>query len=107
MVSCKLCDEQFSTITNTHLSSVHGSTIQNYVRKFGKRGVGFKLSFNDIPKRDFRHKAWREGLPGRASWNRGFTKKTHPGLAKLSETFKSRGIDNFSRWRKWAIEQNI
>jgi intein-encoded DNA endonuclease-like protein len=34
------------------------------------------------------------------SWNKGFTKTTHPGVAKISATMKVRNINNFKQWRK-------
>lgn len=34
------------------------------------------------------------------SWNRGYTKYTHPSVLKISSTMKSRKVDNFSKWRK-------
>lgn len=36
------------------------------------------------------------------SWNKGFTKETHPSVLKISETMKRKQIDNFAKWRKWA-----
>jgi len=33
------------------------------------------------------------------SWNKGFTKDTHPSVLKISETFKRKKIDNFKKWR--------
>lgn len=34
------------------------------------------------------------------SWNKGFTKQTHPSVRKISRTMKQRGIDNFFHWRE-------
>lgn len=34
------------------------------------------------------------------SWNKGFTKENHPGVAKISRTMKRRHIDNFRLWRE-------
>jgi hypothetical protein len=34
------------------------------------------------------------------SWNKGFNKKTHPSVAKISATMKAQKIDNFKQWRK-------
>lgn len=34
-----------------------------------------------------------------ASWNKGFTKDTHPALRKTSETMRRKHIDNFKKWR--------
>ena len=39
----------------------------------------------------------------RSSWSKGYTKETHPSVQKISETMKSRKIDNFAEWRKRAI----
>lgn len=36
----------------------------------------------------------------RKAWNKGLTKETHTSVAKISRTFKNRGIDNFAEWRK-------
>lgn len=33
------------------------------------------------------------------SWNKGQTKKTHPGVMKISNTMRLRKIDNFRAWR--------
>ena len=32
-------------------------------------------------------------------WNKGFTKKTHPSVMKISLTMQRKKIDNFRRWR--------
>jgi len=34
------------------------------------------------------------------SWNKGFTKETHPSILKISKTMKERKIDNFKKWRE-------
>ena len=34
-----------------------------------------------------------------SSWNKGFTKETHPSVMKISRTMRRKGIDNFKRWR--------
>jgi hypothetical protein len=34
------------------------------------------------------------------SWSKGFTKETHPSVRKISDTMKTRKIDNFKNWRK-------
>lgn len=34
------------------------------------------------------------------SWSKGFAKETHPSVRKISETMRSRKIDNFKKWRK-------
>ena len=36
----------------------------------------------------------------RRSWNKGFTKETHPSVRKTSETMRARKIDNFATWRE-------
>ncbi len=38
------------------------------------------------------------------NWCRGFTKETHPGVAKISATMKARKIDNFKQWRLGMME---
>lgn len=39
----------------------------------------------------------------RRAWNKGSTKKTDPSVAKISETFRRKKIDNFASWR---LKQN-
>lgn len=34
------------------------------------------------------------------SWNKGYTKNTHPSIMKISLTMKSKGMDNFKKWRE-------
>jgi DNA-binding transcriptional regulator WhiA len=41
-------------------------------------------------------------LAGQQAWNRGKTKEDDPRVRKISETFKARRIDNFTRWRQEA-----
>lgn len=38
-------------------------------------------------------------LAGQRAWNHGKTKENDPRVRKISETFKTRHIDNFARWR--------
>ena len=35
-----------------------------------------------------------------SSWNKGFTKDTHPSIRKISESMINKKIDNFYNWRK-------
>jgi hypothetical protein len=35
----------------------------------------------------------------RTSWNKGYTKETHPSVAKISRTMRRKKLDNFSEWR--------
>lgn len=36
------------------------------------------------------------------SWNKGFTKETHPSVRKISQTMRKNKIDNFEKWRNQA-----
>lgn len=61
-----------------------------------------------LPKTDPRFIKWRESLKKRPPpWSKGFTKETHPGLAKLSNTFKKNKIDNFKKWREEAKRKGL
>lgn len=105
MVKCKLCGKRFKIITCTHLKSVHGWILKDYTKKFGTKGCGF-LSPNLLPKNDPRYKKWRESLKKRPPpWNKGYTKETHPSVAKIFETFKRKKIDNFAEWRNEMIKK--
>lgn len=61
-----------------------------------------------LPKTDSRFKKWRESLKKRPPpWSKGFTKETHPSVAKISKTFKRKKIDNFAKWREEAKRKGI
>src|SRR4030042_1614280 len=60
----------------------------------------FPLLVNLLPKTDLRYKQWKKSLKKRpAPWNKGKTALTHHSIAKISETFKRKRIDNFKEWR--------
>lgn len=108
MVQCKLCKIELGVITNTHLKSRHGIDIKEYKSRFGYEGVGFAVNVVNLPHDDPRYIKWRESLFVRpAPWSKGHTKETHPSVAKISKTFKEKGIDNFAGWRKEAKEQGL
>ena len=83
-------------------------TIAEYTQAFGYRHVGFAQSFSEIKKDDPRYKKWRRALLRRpAPWSTGHTKETHPSVAKISETFRSKKIDNFAAWRERARKEGV
>ncbi len=101
MPRCQLCNRHFAVITNTHLRSSHRATIQVYTARFGHKGVGFSRTIAQLAKDDPRYVLWRASLLLRPPpWNKGYTKETHSSVAKISNTFRERKIDNFARWRK-------
>ncbi len=103
MTQCKLCNQSFAVITNTHLAATHHTTIRVYARRFGNRGVGFARYVFEFSKNDPRYIAWRRNLLRRPPpWSKGYTKDTHPNVAKISRTFKRKRIDNFAAWRDEA-----
>jgi len=100
MARCRLCGKYFSFITNTHLSATHGYSLGDYAKKFGTKNCGF-LKSNLLPKDDPRYKKWRESLKKRPPpWNKGFTKENNLSVAKISETFKRKKINNFAKWQE-------
>jgi hypothetical protein len=100
MVKCRLCGKYFGIITNTHLSVAHKCSLGDYAKKFGSKDCGF-LKPNLLPQNDSRYKKWRESLKKRPPpWSKGYTKETHPGVLKVSETFKKKRLDNFKKWRE-------
>ena len=108
MIECKFCRKSFSVITNTHLGAMHQTDIKDYVKRFGKDGVGFSRSIAQFPKNHSRYIAWRQSLLRRPPpWSKGYTKETHPSIAKISRTFKKKGIDNFAAWRKEAKRKGL
>src|SRR3989344_1649199 len=106
MFKCKLCKNKFKIISSTHLYSAHSCTLKEYTNKYGSEGVGFLVNFTNIRETGPRYKRWRKSLFKRGSvWNKGHTKETHLGLAKISETFKRKKINNFEQWRKKVAEE--
>jgi hypothetical protein len=104
MVKCKLCNKEYKVITNTHLKRRHRITLKEYSKKFGSEGMGFLILPNNLPKNDLRYKKWRESLKNRPEpWNKGETKETHPSVAKISKTFKEKGVNNFKGWNKKRV----
>lgn len=41
------------------------------------------------------------------SWNKGFTKETHPSVLKISLTMREKRLDNFKKWREKAKNEGI
>jgi hypothetical protein len=105
MARCRLCGKYFKIITNTHLKVIHNCRLRDYTKKFGTKNCGF-LSPNILPKNDPRYIKWKRSLKKRPPpWNKGYTKETHPNVAKISRTFKKKKIDNFARWRERMIKK--
>jgi len=100
MVKCRLCQQKFKTITNTHLKTTHNITLREYKNKFPHQKIGFSMLPNLLPKNSKEFIKWKNSLKKRSSpWNKGHTKKTHPSIQKISQTMKKRKIDNFRQWR--------
>lgn len=108
MIECRLCGKKFRIITNTHLKSKHRYSIQNYARQFGSQGVGFIKSIALFHHSETKYTAWRRSLFRRPPpWSAGYTKETHPGVAKISRTFRRKKIDNFFVWRRRAMKSGL
>ncbi len=108
MVICKLCRKPFRVVTNTHLSSQHGTSISDYNRRFGTKFNGIAVNVGTLPKSDPRYRKWHKSLKRRPlPWNTGYTKETHPGVAKISATFRKQRIDNFAKWREKAKAKGL
>ncbi len=61
----------------------------------------FVLLSNLLPHDDPRYKRWRKSLKKRPPpWSKGYTKETHPSIARMVATFKKKKIDNFKEWRE-------
>lgn len=68
--------------------------------------VYFSVVPNLLPKSDIRYQKWRDSLKKRPPpWNKGKTKDNHPGVNKISKTFKEKSIDNFAEWREKARKE--
>lgn len=107
MPQCRLCKRRLHVITNTHLGS-HQTTLKQYKEKFGFIGIGFKINVVYLPKNDPRYIHWRKSLLKRPpTWSKGYTKETHPSVARISATFKRNKIDNFKKWRTEARQKGL
>lgn len=104
---CGICRKKLNVITNTH-AGLHGLGLAEYRKRFPRQKIGFPLSVVDLPKSDPRYKKWRASLKKRPPpWSKGYTKETHPSVAKISATFRRKKIDNFAQWRKWARARGL
>jgi len=66
------------------------------------------LAPNVLPHNDPRYVRWRESLKKRPGpWNKGKNKNNCPSVRKISETFKSKHINNFTEWRKRMIREGL
>lgn len=101
MAQCQLCKHKFKAITNTHLKAAHNLTLFEYKKRFPDQKIGFSILPNLLQKNDPRFIKWKNSLKKRnVSWNKGYTKETHSGLLKLSQTMKKKKTDNFKKWRE-------
>ncbi len=65
------------------------------------RNTRFPILVQLLPKNDPRHKRWIRSLRKRPPpWDKGKSKETDSRVKKISDTFKRKKIDNFSRWRE-------
>ncbi|HEY4509600.1 MAG TPA: LAGLIDADG family homing endonuclease [Candidatus Paceibacterota bacterium] len=72
----------------------------------GKKRKVFQVG--QLPHSDPRYIEWRTSLSKRPPvWSKGYTKETHPSVAKISSTFKKNRIDNFKKWRIEARKQGL
>lgn len=103
MIACQFCGKRFAVITHTHLGREHRTSVAAYNRSFKTKITGFGVNVGTLPESDPRYRRWRLSLRRRPPpWNTRYTKETHPGVAKISETFRQKRIDNFAVWRKKA-----
>lgn len=108
MSKCKLCNKKFKVISSTHLLSAHKVSCKDYIKKFGHKGVGFSINVLNLSKTDNRYINWRKSLENRdTAWAKGYTKETHPSIAKMAETFRRKKIDNFAQWREEARKKGL
>lgn len=103
---CKLCGEQFESITTTHLKYRHGVSIRDYSKIFPKARVSsFPVIPNLLERSDPRYIKWKKSLEKRPPvWNKGETKETNLSVKKISETMRRERIDNFAKWREEMVK---
>ena len=87
MVKCCICGKNLKRINNSHLKK-HSLTPLDFLCKYPKADRGI------------------------VAWNKDFTKNSHPGLKKLSDTLRNRVSWNFSKWqegqrKEWERRRNI
>lgn len=65
------------------------------------KNVNFPVLVQLLPQSDPRHKKWIKSLRKRPPpWDKGKRKETDLRVKKISDTFKRKKIDNFSKWRE-------
>ena len=107
MALCRICGKSLFGISNAHLAR-HNTSAQKYQKRFGRDSIGIPFQIGKLPHDDERYIKWRKALLQRpAPWSKGFTKETHPSIARISETFRRGKIDNFKRWRTEARKQGL
>lgn len=107
MVLCKICGKSLLAVSNIHLEK-HSTTVQKYQKRFGRNSIGTLFQVGQLAHNDPRYIKWRKSLLNRpAPWSKGFTKETHPSVAKISETFRRKKIDNFRQWREQARQKGL
>ncbi len=66
----------------------------------------FFILSNKLPHSDPRYIRWKKSLLKRPPpWNKGKTKTTSVSVRQISQTFKSKKIDNFKVWRDGAFQE--
>lgn len=112
MPVCRICGKQLKLVTNTHLKHRHGITVAAYIEMFPEAQAGFPAPPCQMDKHDPRYIKWRDSLLCRegTAWNKGYTRETHPSVAKISKTMANKETYNFESWleeRRKAAEHPL
>jgi hypothetical protein len=107
VIKCRICKRKFKSLTNSHLKSAHRLSLSNYKKRFPGENIQFAIPPCLFPKKSQVFINWKKSLKKRGtstSWNRGFTKETHPGVLKISQTMRRKKINNFAKWQAKMIK---
>lgn len=107
MIKCRICKWKFKSLTNSHLKSAHRLSPSDYKKRFPGENIQFAIPPCLFPKKSQVFINWKKSLKKRGtstSWNKGFTKETHPGVLKISQTMRRKKINNFAKWQAKMIK---
>lgn len=107
MIKCRICKRKFKSLTNSHLKSAHRLSLSDYKKRFPGENIQFAIPPCLFPKKSQVFINWKKSLKKRGtstSWDKGFTKETHPSVLKISQTMRRKKINNFAKWQAKMIK---
>ena len=112
MVKCLLCNREFNSITNVHLSMIHKMKFNEYREMFPDADLGswYTNQLKQVRKPENikkRNIAASKVLSGRPAWNKGLTKATDNRVVQSgwSEEAKEKCKEDFRTGRRIGVNK--